>query len=206
MSINSFIAQQLSNPSGFGGKLTSYIMNRQNYSLYDETIKQLALSDADNVLDIGCGNGYVLDLLASRNNSNFTGIDTSPSILKSAARRNRKYISSGKMKLECENLSAMSFSNEAFNKIYTINTVYFWDNLSKAMNEINRILKPGGFFINTLFSNKTLSKLSHTRFGYKRYSLEQLEKSGVEIGLSVEYKSIMDDLAYCFAYQKKEEQ
>ena len=64
----------------------------------------------------------------------------------------------------------MSFADESFTKAYTINTVYFWSDLNKAMLEIRRVLKSDGVFINTLYTNGTLSSFSHTRFGYKRYN------------------------------------
>lgn len=64
MGINSYIAKQFADPKGLGGSVISLIMNRQNRPLYDETIRLLVLSDSDSILDIGCGNGFVLNLLA----------------------------------------------------------------------------------------------------------------------------------------------
>ena len=130
MSINSYIAKQFADPKGFGGNLISFVMNRQNRPLYDETIRLLSLSDSDSVLDIGCGNGYVLNLLAHRHNAAFTGIDTSENIIESASRRNRRYVKNEKMSFTCQDVSSMSFPDESFSKAYTINTVYFWNTLT----------------------------------------------------------------------------
>ena len=202
MILDRYIAKQLKNPSGIGGWLSSFIMNRQNLPLYDETLKQLAVSDFDSILDIGCGNGYMLSILAKEYDCKLTGIDTSSSILKAAARCNRSFISTGRMELKCQNISNMSFPDNSFSKVYTINTIYFWDNLTETMKEINRILKPEGLFINTLFSNETLSKLSHTRFGYKRYSVNQITSIGVDTGFSTNVVPILNGLAYCIVYEK----
>ena len=59
----------------------------------------------------------------------------------------------GKLTFSCQNANMMSFADNSFDKTYTINTVYFWEDLNATMSEIWRIVKPNGLFINTLFSN-----------------------------------------------------
>ena len=162
----------------------------------------LQLSDSDSVLDIGCGNGFVLNLLARRYDACFTGIDTSESAIKAASRRNLKYIERGKMNLSCQDVSLMSFSDESFSKAYTINTVYFWNDLNKTMAEIWRVLKVGGIFVNTLYTNETLSRFSHTGIGYKKYTSDQLTRAGENAGLSVKSVPIVDGAAYSVIYTK----
>jgi len=202
MSLNSYISKQFSNPSGLGGKLVTSVMNRQNRPLYEETIRLLAPRDADSILDIGCGNGYVLNMLASQCKCALTGIDTSKSILQAASQRNRAFVKSGKMNLICLDAGAMTFADCSFTKAYTINTVYFWDNLNGVLKEIRRVLKPGGLFVNTLYTNETLSRFSHTEFGYRRYTPEQLNKAGVDKGFTVKVVPILNGAAYCVLYNK----
>lgn len=102
MGINRYIAKQFGNPAGVGGKIVSSVINRQNRPLYEDTIRLLAPSDSDSVLDIGCGNGYALKMLASRSACTLTGIDFSPSAIKTALSRNRKFVKNGKMNLTCQ--------------------------------------------------------------------------------------------------------
>ena len=202
MILDRYIARQLSNPTGVGGKLIFSIMNRQNRPLYDEVIRLLALSNTDNVLDIGCGNGYVLNMLAHQYDCTFTGIDISTSIIENASNRYYKFTKDGKITFSCQNADAMSFANDSFSKAYTINTVYFWENPDTTMSEIWRILRPNGLFINTFFSNETLSDFSHTRFGYKRFTIEELKDAGSNIGFSINVVPIINDTAYCILYYK----
>lgn len=203
MSINSYIAKQFSNPEGFGGRVISMVMNRQNRPLYDETIRHLALSDADHVLDIGCGNGYVLNLLARSCDATFEGIDPAAGILENAARRGRRFVKAGRMRFSCQDVNALPFEYGAFTKSYTINTVYFWDNLAQPMREIARVLKPGGIFINTLYSNEALARFSHTQFGYRRYTAEQLEAAGANAGFQVRAVPFLQGRATCYIYKKE---
>ena len=202
MSINSYIAKYFANPKGFGGSAISFVMNRRNRPLYEETGRLLSPSGADCVLDIGCGNGFVMNLLARRYGATFVGIDLSSAIIQTALRRNRKLVESGQMRFECRDVSALSLPQASFDKAYSINTVYFWAGLNTPMREIWRVLKPGGVFINTLYTNETLARFSHTRFGYKRYDARQLEKAGIDAGFSVTAVPIVQDTAICYVYQK----
>ena len=198
MNLNSYIAKQFGDPTGPGGKLVSHIMNQQNRPLYEETIRLLAPADTDSVLDIGCGNGYVLQMIARQSGCTLTGIDTSASIIKAAVRCNRL----AQATLLCQNASEMSFADHTFSKAYTINTVYFWEDLSATMAEIQRVLKPGGLFINTLYSNETLSQHPHTQFGYKRYTAEQLISAGTSADFAAKVVLTLNGAAYCVVYRK----
>jgi len=195
--INNYIARQFRKPSGFGGRAVSFVMNYQNRPLYDKTIKLLSPSDNEKILDIGCGNGYVLEVLANRYNCEYVGIDTSSSILKSAKKRNKRLASNSRITFECCDVIKMPFNNEAFDKIYTINTVYFWEDLHNTMSEIKRVLKPSGRFVNTLYTNETLSRLSHARDGYKLFSQKDLLKAANDVGFKTEIIPTMQGQAYC---------
>jgi ubiquinone/menaquinone biosynthesis C-methylase UbiE len=203
--LNRYIAKQFSNPTGLGGKIISHIMNIQNRNLYGETIRLLSPADSDSVLDIGCGNGYMLNMLARRYNCDFTGIDISNIAIKAASNRNRMFVKNGRMTFLCQDVSAMSFPDSSFDKAYTVNTVYFWENLDDTMAEIRRVLKPSGVFINALYTNETLSRFSHTRFGYKHFTTEELKRAGVNAGLTAEAIPILDAAAYCIKHTKADE-
>jgi ubiquinone/menaquinone biosynthesis C-methylase UbiE len=202
VSIDKFISKHLSAPKGISGRLVSFFMNRQNRAMYDETIRLLSLDNKESVLDIGCGNGYVMNMIAKQYDCILTGIDISDSIVKAAVHRNRQFVKAGKMAFHCQNTSAMAFDNESFSRVYSINTVYFWDNLIVVMEEINRILKPNGFFVNTLFSNETLDSLSHTKFGYKRFTADELTEAAINAGFTVDKVPILNGKAYCFIHKK----
>ena len=202
MGLNRYLAKQFSNPTGRSGRIVSHIMNYQNQSLYKETIRLLSLSDSDSVLDIGCGNGYVLHLLAREYTCTFVGIDTSPSIIQAASRRNHMFMENGRMELTCQDVNSMPFADGSFSKAYAINAVYFWRDLNNAMSEIWRVLKANGVFINTLYSNETLATFTHTQFGYQQYTKEKLIITGTNAGFEVHVVPVLHGTAYCFLYQK----
>ena len=73
-----------------------YDFTRKYYLLgRDKLIKEMAISEGDNILEIGCGTGRNLAILARKYpNTNFFGLDASEEMLKSA----RKKISSQNLK------------------------------------------------------------------------------------------------------------
>ena len=166
--------------------------------MYEETARRLSLSECSIVLDIGCGNGYMLNMLARQYGGTFSGIDISGSILRAASRRNRGFVRSGRMSFAVAHAAELPFGDAAFDRVYTINTVYFWDDLDKTMAEIRRVLCPRGLFVNMLYTNETLSRLSHTQYRYKRFTREQLVEAARRSGFEVSVVPILDGKAYCF--------
>jgi len=202
--LDKFIAKHLSEPNGISGRVVSFFMNRQNRRIYEKTVEIIAIKNGESILDLGCGNGYVLNMIAQKHKGYFTGIDVSESIIASAKKRNRDYVESGKMQFDCQNLNKMGFADCTFDKAYTINTVYFWESLEDAMSEIKRVLNSNGVFYNTLFSNNTLDRFSFTKNGYRKFSQEQLTKAGTNAGFDVEIVPMFNGLAYCYIYRKQE--
>ena len=204
MSINRYIAKQFSNPTGIGGKLVSSVMNKQNRPLYEDALRLLSPSGSDSVLDIGCGNGYVLNMLANHSECKLTGIDFSQSAIKTAFSRNRMFVDNGRMNLVCLNLHQLPFPDYAFDKAYTINTVYFWENLADTLSGIRRVLKPKGLFINALYTNETLDSFSHTEFGYKRIAPTDLRVAGENARFSVDVVPALNGKAYCVVCRRED--
>lgn len=106
------------------------------------------------LLDTGCGPGACSWFMA-REGFHVSGIDGSPSAIKSAAER-----------LKAEGLTAdfrvgdytsLPWSNESFDG--AIDNVSFYANLvadwQRAVNEIYRVLKPGGLFFTSSFTMNT---------------------------------------------------
>jgi arsenite methyltransferase len=58
-----FLAQQLSHPTGLGGRIIRFLMNRGNAGMNAFAVQQLELRPSDRVLEIGFGGGVALPAL-----------------------------------------------------------------------------------------------------------------------------------------------
>ncbi|MFT8313263.1 MAG: class I SAM-dependent methyltransferase [Clostridium sp.] len=185
INITKYIAEQFGKPTGIGGIISTFIMNRMNQIQYKSVMNNLNCSQKDRVLDIGFGNGYLIKHLAKKNEGDFYGIEISDDMLKTACKRNRELIKQGKVYLTKGNVMDIPFENSFFDKIYTVNTVYFWENLDKSLSEIKRVLKPNGIFINAIYSKQWLDNIKYTRYGFSKYTPKELEEATLHNGLNV---------------------
>ncbi|MDR1078233.1 MAG: methyltransferase domain-containing protein [Propionibacteriaceae bacterium] len=196
MGFNDYLSRQFGRPTGLGGRVVAAVMSRQNRPLYEKTLRLLAAGDTDLVLDIGCGNGFVLALLAERVKAGLAGIDLSDGMVRATARRCRGLVSEGRLTVERGDAAHLPFPDGSFTKAYSINTVYFWPEVDAAMTEIRRALQPDGVFVNALYSNEFLASRSHTKTGYRLHDPAALIASASGAGFEVERVPLLGGVGY----------
>ena len=197
------IGAQFRKPSGFGGVLSTFLMNRLNRRQYAATTRALSLTENDRVLDIGFGNGFMLQKLERLNNCEYYGIEISNDMVSSASKRNRNAVAERRMKLQLGDVQKTDFDDNFFDKIYTINTVYFWSDLKHGLTEIYRILKNGGIFINTIYSCEYLDSLPCTQTGFAKYSLDKLTDTATQCGFKVRVVTIVEGKSFVLIFKKQ---
>ncbi|MDR0922247.1 MAG: class I SAM-dependent methyltransferase [Lactobacillales bacterium] len=124
--------------------------------------EKLNLSANDKLLEVDFRNGKVLKKVATKSDGIIYGIEISE--IQQASRKNLKFIANHQMILQKGNVLNLPFSDNSFDKIYTINTVYFWEDVNRGLSEIHRVLRPNGIFINTIYSKEYLDKLPMTKY------------------------------------------
>ena len=198
MSITKYISEQFGNPTGVGGAISTFIMNVMNQTQYKGIINNLNCSENDRILDIGFGNGYLINNLAKKNEGNFYGIEISDDMIKTGHRRNNKLIQQERVHLVKGNVMDIPFEDDFFDKIYTVNTVYFWEDLDKSLLEIKRVLKPNGIFINAIYSKEWLDKIKYTQHGFSKYSPSELVEITSSNGLNIlKVTETKKNISYC---------
>ena len=193
MPINEYIAKQFANPRGIGGRIVMAVMNRQNAQMYEATERLLRPRNDDTILDIGCGNGIMLERIAHACDCRLIGTDISEDALEIAKRR---LVGTNVEFLRCP-VDDMPLEDATVDKALTINTLYFWEDLTSGFEEIARVLKPEGIFIGTHYTNRALESYSHTQFGYRMRTEQEVVSAAEIAGFTVQIKSIMDGRAYC---------
>jgi ubiquinone/menaquinone biosynthesis C-methylase UbiE len=139
------IAEQLRKPAGEYAVKVGEKMNEGNLHINLYTIEALNLAPDDNVLEIGMGNGFfVKDILSANNFIRYTGCDFSEVMVDEASKINEEYVKEGTAKFCVANAEQLPFNDGEFDRVFTVNTIYFWANPSLVLSEIKRVLKPAG--------------------------------------------------------------
>lgn len=174
-----FISSQYGNPRGLLGMYIGEKMVKQHVPETLWTIKLLKLQKDEKILELGCGAGYAIKLLLEQSSVNqVVGLDASKSVLQSATIRNQKEIRNGKVKLIQGNVNNLAFQDGSFTKVFSIHSIYFWDNLHKTISEIYRVLKPEGTIILTLCDGKNGETSNDTKDMIEQQVVPILYQSG----------------------------
>ncbi len=193
MGVARFIAGQLRQPSGwFGSLLMGRLMNLGNRQIMDRTIELLEVQPQHHVLEIGFGGGYALALLTERiTHGAVWGVDVSPEMLRQAECRFRTEIAHGRLRVQAGDVSRLPFPDEIFDRVLTINTIYFWPDTLYGLREIRRVLKPDGRAGVSIRSKEKMGKHAIARHGFRLFSADDLTGAMQQAGfrnLAVEHR------------------
>jgi len=169
------LAQNLANPQGEKGIEIGEMMNATNIGMTLESIKTLLLEDGEKILEIGHGNaGHLKNILDKAKELKYTGIDISETMNKEAGNLNKEFKDQAEFILY--EGKKLPFEDGVFDKIFTVNTVYFWENPVDFLNEIYRVLKDRGTFVLTFGQKDFMEKLPFTAYDFRLYNNSELEE------------------------------
>ncbi|HVB23992.1 MAG TPA: class I SAM-dependent methyltransferase [Ktedonobacteraceae bacterium] len=151
----SILAGQHGHPRGIVGRILGEQMVRQHMAETTWTISLLNLQPEDQILEAGFGAGRAIELAAAQTaNGHVWGIDLSQAMVRAASRRNAQAIKAGQVILRRGDLTTLPFPDSQFDKVFSIQTLYFWPDPPRALAEVFRVLKPGGMLVVTLSTGK----------------------------------------------------
>lgn len=153
--LKGFIDNQYKSPKGLIGTFIGEKMVRQHKPETVWTIDLLQIKKEEKVLELGCGSGYAMKFILEKTKAHqIVGLDLSPAVIRSSRLRNKKALREGRAKLVQADVRSLPFEDSQFEKVFSIHTIYFWDQLSETTSEIFRVLKPNGSCIITLCNGK----------------------------------------------------
>jgi SAM-dependent methyltransferase len=112
-------------------------------SITEKWIHRFIRSEAQSILDVGCGTGWHLAKLAAPNRS-LVGLDSSTRQL------SKLMMHSSPIEGILGSAEQLPFEDQSFEVVLSINTIHHLPTLSaqhQALREIHRVLKKGGIFI-----------------------------------------------------------
>ncbi|KVH46929.1 class I SAM-dependent methyltransferase [Burkholderia diffusa] len=132
-------------PRGVIGRIVGHIMRRHNRPDNAWTLSLLAIENGDHALEVGFGPGDAIRLATEAAPScRIAGVDHSPTMLAAAQRLNRAAIDQGRVRLALGSVDALLFDDDAFDKAFSINCVYFWPAPTRGLSELRRVVRRGG--------------------------------------------------------------
>lgn len=169
------IENQLSCPTGNKGIDIANSMNLNNISMTKTSIDALNISNNDIVLEIGHGNcGHLKYILNKAININYIGLEISKTMNQEASLQLSNKQNSNNVSFELYNGEKLPFENNSADKIFTVNTLYFWKNSVNFLLEISRVLKKEGICIITFAQQKFMQSLPFVNKKFTLYTTEDI--------------------------------
>jgi SAM-dependent methyltransferase len=145
MGIMGRLGQQWRKPTGWLGRLLLRAMNINHSKLTDWALGHTSIGIHDTILDVGCGGGSAVNKLARiASQGKVYGIDFSEESVKVARATTRQLINLGRVEIRQGSVSRLPFSDAMFDLVTAVNTHNYWPDLVADMQEVLRVLKPGG--------------------------------------------------------------
>lgn len=149
MGLLSKIFSNTKKPEGFFGKLMVNGMNGGGHAaMANWALSSLQIKEDGQLLDIGCGGGgNIARLLKRCPSGTVTGIDYSSVSVEKSKKVNTQAIQDGRCKVVEGSVAVLPFEENAFDMVTAFETIYFWPDIEHCLNEVKRVLKPGGMFV-----------------------------------------------------------
>jgi SAM-dependent methyltransferase len=187
-----YVLNQVRKPGRWIGRPFLWLMNRSHSPMTDWGLRQVRIAKDFTILDVGCGGGRTLQKLAtSAPDGRVYGLDYAAGSVAASKAQNRDLIAAGRVEVRRGSVSQLPYPENKFDLIISVESQYYWPDLVKDMQEINRVLKPGGTLLVLLesYSNKTKTKAAETALArkfplYKRLNVAEQRRLFSEAGFS----------------------
>lgn len=186
------LARQLREPSGDYGLEIAEMMHESNYKMTMASIDSLNIQSNEKILEIGHGNcSHLKDIISKVSNLHYTGLDISELMNKTASKINSNFIENGVATFTLYDGEIIPFNDNSFDKIFTVNTIYFWNNPKEFLKEIYRVLNSNGILSIAFGRKEYMEKLPFTQYGFQLYDknlvMELIIDSGFKHLESLDY-------------------
>jgi len=120
-------------------------MERGHRPVGEQAIARMKVGSDARVLDVGCGSGWATRLLADYAiKGRVTGIDISDEMIQVAREASGSY---NNVDFEVASAEQLTFDDNEVTHAFSMESLYYYRNIPKALSEIHRVLKTGGLFV-----------------------------------------------------------
>ncbi|MDG9675767.1 class I SAM-dependent methyltransferase [Micromonospora sp. DH14] len=109
-------------------------------------VETMAVAPDDQVLEIGCGRGAAVSLVAGQlTTGRIVAIDRAATMVRLATRRNLSHIDAGRAEIRCAGFESADLPTEHFTKIFAVNVSLFWlGDAAQLIARMRSLLAPEG--------------------------------------------------------------
>jgi SAM-dependent methyltransferase len=171
---------QFGRPSGLLGNIAGLMMARtpSNLDRARWTLSLLDVQPNDRVLEVGFGPGLAIELVSKMATQGFVaGIDHSDEMVRQATKRNSAGVRSGRIVLRRASASSPPAFDVQFDKVFTINSIHFWNDPVACLENLRGLLRPGGMIAVTL-QPRTRTATNATTAALGEEIAEKLKRAG----------------------------
>lgn len=170
--------QNAARPTGADGEAILERMNTSHARMAAWGFSHIHPAANAHALDVGCGGGMNLATLLKLCPQGYaTGIDYSATSIAVSTRTNATAIAAGRCRVLQADVSTLPFPDASFDLATAFETLYFWPDPIRGLEEIRRVLRPGGSILicHEADGSRPGDKLWPLKIpGMRVYSAEQL--------------------------------
>ncbi|WNJ19376.1 class I SAM-dependent methyltransferase [Pontibacter sp. G13] len=167
------LERQLSCPSGEFGIEVAERMNETNIGMTLSTMDYLDIGNHQSVLELGHGNcAHLPQLLGLAEGVSYAGLEISETMFEAAKTINHSFSADFRL---YDGVS-IPHEDEAFDRLMSVNSIYFWEQPDVLMKEIERVLKPGGLCVLTYAEKDFMKDLPFVGTKFKLFGAEEIKQ------------------------------
>ena len=117
-------------------------MEREHLPIVVPMLERMQLEPAENVLDVGCGNGWLCRVIAERiPEGRVVGMDVSDEMVRRARQAS---VELAHVMFVVGKVEEISWEDNFFTRVVSVESAYYWPDPLRGFREIFRVLRAGG--------------------------------------------------------------
>jgi ubiquinone/menaquinone biosynthesis C-methylase UbiE len=120
-------------------------MERGHRPVGEQAIDSMRVPEDARVLDLGCGSGWATRLLAAYATRGLVvGLDISDEMIELARSSSKDF---GNVEFHVGSAERLPFNDGYFTHAFSMESLYYYEDVGAALREVRRVLAPGGLFV-----------------------------------------------------------
>lgn len=170
------LAAQLRKPTGDFGQIVANNMHQNNANMTLTCINQLDIHANQHVLELGHASALHLKTLFDKHPSiTYYGLEISELMHEQAQQLASQLTTTHPLHFKLYDGKTLPYPNTTFNRIFTVNTLYFWENPLSLLNELHRVLKPEGVLCICFGWKSFMENMPFTSYNFKLYDANDID-------------------------------